>query len=114
MELLSSMCLYKPNNLLCLLQPCAAQGDFTQVFRKNHQTVLPVKTARVGRSGGTVPGGNSDTGWNKRSVILELVHLVIDVIKKRSDGPIFPLNEDLSMPQGRGAGWWKVWLGASS
>lgn len=38
----------------------------------------------------------------------ELVHLVIGIVKKRSDRPVFPLDEDLSMPQGRGARWWQV------
>lgn len=55
--------------------------------------------------------GTGTRRGNKSSVILELVHLVIDVVKKRSDSPIFPLDEDLSPPQGGGAGWWQVRLG---
>lgn len=64
-------------------------------------------------SGGTLPGGKGDTAWNNSSVGLELVHLIIGIIKKRSDSPVFPLNEDLSTPQGRGARWWKVRPGTS-
>lgn len=64
--------------------------------------------------GGTFPGGKSDTGWNNSSIISELVHLIIGIVKKRSDSPVFPLDEDLSVPQGRGARWWKVRLGTSS
>lgn len=55
----------------------------------------------------------SDKQWNSSCVISVLVHLIVGIIEKRSDGSIFPLNEYFSMPQGRGTRWWEVWLGAS-
>jgi len=87
--------------------------------KKNPQIALttPFQNSRAREEigyGGNLPGGKSDTGWNSSSDILELVLLIMGVLKKRSDSPIFPLNEDLSMPQGRGARWRKVWLGTSS
>lgn len=76
------------------------------MLKKPNQTALttPCQKSKAREEigyGGTLPGGKSDTGWNNSSIILELVHLIIGIIKQRSDSPVFPLNEDLSMPQGR-------------
>lgn len=93
---------------------CCARRLFSSVKKKPKQCLTPCQNSKARKEvdyGGTLLGGKSDTGWNDSSVISELVHLVIDIIKKRSDSAVFPLNEDLSVPQGRGARWLKVRLG---